>query len=432
MSALTTYCHWVDRLSQLCFFLLIASLPYPHHIQRPLMVAWFVFWVLSGRWYRPLQIRWRQLLPFAFLALYALWEIFSLNWSMHPSSTHAIIERHLAFLLVLPVALCESDGRQDTFHIWCTLIISTAISVFVYGLGYFVFLRMDTTQIMESIYMSTDKTWSNYLALLVVTYKHRLTYSITILLSFLGLMIIWPQLLSRYTRRCCVVTVSLITAVLLVGLVVSGSRQGILTLFLILLVSTIISALSPGSSSSTHSTYFTSSTILKFFSLLALLLLIVFFFGHFYRRTVPIEDGFQVLMQKARAHEVEPRIGIWYVFCHHLSAIPWHGVGAGCDSVWLSQWWLEDGFPIHAQVNYHAHNQFFSSWIDLGCAAPVLLLFFFVTYPFTLRRHRDWGLYLSLMFFSVSCTDAFFRSIEGVFLIVLALLLLHLTTNRQS
>lgn len=406
--------------------LLVASFPYPHSIQRPLMVAWFAFWVLEFGWLNAFtgDSDWRQncrqLFPMAALGLYALVEILSLRWSLFPIETHQMIERHLAFLLVPLVGWVGLNRYYNPYWIWVCLIISSVFSLLVYTIGFGVYMHLDMSDIQQSIHMTAEQNWTNYWELIALKVKHRLLYSTTMLLAMVGLLATRKEMIMRLGKRKTVCYQLIAFCILLLAICISGSRQALLTLYLMLVfclfrylwhrrqgkvwfwIICVVGILMFGTVVSTNPR--TSSII----SLSA-----------------------EQLSEQVRQNQIEPRIGIWYTCVRHSMEIPWKGVGAGCATKWLYYRFLEDGLMEHASINYHAHNQFFSLWIDLGLWMAILLTSVFLSYFLSVRREiRIIAWMFEIIILSVCCTDTLFDNVEGTFLVAIGMLCVMLENRK--
>lgn len=416
----------MGKISCALFYLLIASLPYPHSIQRPLMVAWFAFWVLEMGWLEAFADKhdWRQkcrqLFPMIGMGLYAVVEIASLHWSISTDLTHAMIERHLAFLLLPLVAWGGLRPSYKPYCVWLCLILSAMISLFVYTIGYCVYLHIDTSDIQVSMKIPPDQNWTNYWELIALKYKHRLFYSMTMLFAMIGLLATRKEMSKRLGKRRAAYFQVMAFAVLLLGIYFSGSRQALLTLYLMLAFCLY--------------KYLWNRRFGKaWFGAICMVGILgvgAFIYGNPRSYSI-LHLSSEELNESIRQNGAEPRIGIWQTFLRHCDEIPWYGVGAGTDAQWLHSRFVEDDFAIHAEVNFHSHNQFFSLWIDLGLWMAVMmtciLILYFLSTP---KETRPLAVLFEIMVISACCTDTLLDNIEGTFLVAIGMLCIMLENRK--
>ena len=97
----------VEDINWWLFLVVVALLPFPQLLLRYASVAWFVSWVLEGRWLKkpkPIITNRSSIIFLAFGAWYA-WKLISYFWASDSVAWAAQMERYMTFALMIPVGL---------------------------------------------------------------------------------------------------------------------------------------------------------------------------------------------------------------------------------------------------------------------------------------------------------------------------------------
>ena len=97
----------IGRINYALFLAVVALLPFPQICVRYACVAWFVTWVLEGRWLQK-PASWREnkmMLPFVLFGIWYIWQLVSGIWADNHAAWSMQMERYITFGVMIPVGI---------------------------------------------------------------------------------------------------------------------------------------------------------------------------------------------------------------------------------------------------------------------------------------------------------------------------------------
>ncbi len=399
---------------------LMATLPLPRKIAQVTMIVWAVTWLLEGRFLKKENVQWgKALYPAIGLAILILAEIISMLWGgRFPDS-------QVSFLILPFILLFGVNELYD----WRTLVrifIGACVgSIFLYGFTLY--------WTMNQAYLLTDEVaglvpfqlsyFDDYLSYM----KHRLYYStlfsIAIVLTVMLFVERWKQrrqVSEPWRNNLWMVADVLMIVVMLATIVLTKSRAGLLTLFLVAAVALIRYL------TQRYSRWWSIAIIAVFVASV-----LGFWNWHPRMQTVHIEDVTNI-EEHLSGDGVQPRLIIWYCALRDLQDYFWTGNGAGNAKAYLAERYEQVGFGYGLYKQYSAHNQYLLTLLDLGVFGVLLLIAVWIALPLVQpkgSKARVLALYFAIIWCSNMLTDDLLLRIEGVVYVCVFFVLIRIMSS---
>ena len=88
------------------------------------------------------------------------------------------------------------------------------------------------------------------------------------------------------------------------------------------------------------------------------------------------------------------------------------------------------GWEAYYTYHYSAHSQLLTTWMELGLAAMILWILFWLKMPFVFRgKERYWVACVSAVCLVNMSTDLFLGGVEGVVFVIVAFVLLDVLSR---
>lgn len=425
-SGFSIYQNWMGKLSFALFLAMLIALPLPRMILQPIAVAWIISWVLEGRFLQRANWRWTPLaLPGLLLVVLTLWEAVSLLWCPDVSAGLRMIERHwpLVVLVVVPIFGLNANYRAE--KVLPTLFAACVASVPLYLFTYYwvwnfdavIWFRPDLIRPFEF------PSFHGITSLM----KLRSYYCIILMLAIFSTPYLYRQYRARYSRAEVVLTLGVADAVLIAGMLMTGSRSAILifavtTVFLMFVsyrrrlkwwwqVLVVVLGLSAG----------VASVVLS---------------PRFY--TFANVDFSELDLTDSDATR-EPRFYIWSAVMEHVGDYGLFGLGAGGHVPFLQEQYRQAGALMFLEQGFGPHSQYLSAWMCLGPMAVLLLLAAFVLIPRVYKGNGHFAAHALAFLFAFSMlADDLLERMDSILILLIGMVVIYVletsatATNKSS
>ena len=128
----------MGQLNYTIFLVFVALLPFPQIFLRYTCVAWFVTWLLEGRFLRKLTRKdWYKAIPFLMFGIWYLWKITSGLWADNMRAYTWQLERYMTFGFLVPIGIWGVNENYNWKHICAVLAGSCVLAAGVYAFTLF-------------------------------------------------------------------------------------------------------------------------------------------------------------------------------------------------------------------------------------------------------------------------------------------------------
>ena len=413
------------KLNYALFLALLIALPLPRMILQPIAVAFIIAWVLECRFLSkpmspmgpisPIKLA----LPGLLLVALTLWEALSLLWAPDTQAGLSIIERHWPFVILVLIPLFGFNEHYRTERLLPTLFAASVASVPLYIFTYYwvwnydavIWFRPDLIRPFEfpSVHGITSLM------------KLRSYYCLVLTLSILMTPLLYRQYIKRYPRWEVLLTLGIADAVMLTGMLMTGSRSALLTLAVTSIFLLFINY---------------RKRLRWYWSLLIVLVgLSVGIAG------LVLNPRFEILastdirsLNLAEANQfTEPRPYLWATALRHLEDYGLFGMGAGQHSAFMMEQFREAGNEYFLEQGYGPHCQYLSTWMCLGPFAVVLLLAVFVLIPRVYRGRARFSAHAVAFLFAFSLLfDDLLERMDSILIFLVWMLLLYIIETEPE
>ena len=376
------------RINYGLFLATVFLLPFPQIVIRYACVAWFIFWVLEGRWLkRPKP--WREnkmVIPILLFGLWYAWELLSGLWAQDTSAWAAQMERYISFGALVPVGIWGLNDYYQPKQITKVLVLGALVAVPFYLIALTLCYYYPT--LADHFLLCGEPDWFSFFRENISVFKHRLFLNTVLLFAIVATFRLW------WGQWFKIATLAL-PMTFLIG--ISGSRQSILTAFILAFVAIL--------------TYLPSRQRLRWGGLIGITLLLI---GLTALKFHPRMQGFNIYG--------ESRTILWQQALENPSDYLWTGLGAGQDRIYLN-------------TIYDSHNQYLKEFIELGVFGLLLFLCAWIAIPLCAqKRGRLTALFFVVLYGCNMCTECMFGHFCGVAIWATALLFISIQsdTARQE
>lgn len=421
-STLTKYQSVVGEINYIVFLLLIAVLPYSDSLSRPLWIVWMCFWAFELRFTTKPDFngkRYRKLIPFIGFTVWFAISSLSVLWASNKAEAGAYLMRRADYIFLLLIAIWGVNDKYDWRTCMRVLIATCLISVFVYLTTYYwVMNHAHATDSAQPLVFSFD--WL-HLGEFTLNIKHRLQYSTLLCASVIGICLLFEDNVKRYGRVRTIIFSLSTAAILLLAIIWSGSREGIINIMVLAVTLLIIYA--PRRHRWAYGAV--AGIAIVGFAVGTLLL-------HPRFNEAPLKEYFQ-LRDYPDWPAYEPRLAIWTAALESPSDYSLHGVGVGNAPDYLVEKYTEHGWIYYIENRYHAHNEFLTQWIELGVVGMMLIAAIWLIMPFCFSgRSKTMAFLLTEICILNMLTDNFLDMIEGVFFVAVMFSIVLIAEQQQQ
>lgn len=428
MNFLTKYQVLTGKLNYALFLALLIALPLPRVFLQPIAVAWAISWLLELRFLNCGKNQLsncnssnRQLaIPGLILVCFTLWEALSLLWAPDTQAGLSIIDRHWPFIILVLVPLFGFNEHYRTSKVLPTLFAACVASVPLYLFTYYwvwqydavIWFRPDLIRPFEF------PTFHGITSVM----KLRSYYCLTLMLSMLSSPLLYRQYLQRYPRWEVLFTLGVGNAVLLAGILMTGSRTALLSLAV-----TVIFLLFVGY----------RKRLRWWWSLLFVVVGLAIGIGGFV-----LNPRFEIFkatdmhnLNLSEANEMnEPRPFLWATALRHWDEYGFFGMGAGQHVPFMMEQYRQAGCNYFLTQQFGPHCQYLSTWMCLGPLAVVLLLAALVLIPRVYRGRAHFSAHALAFLFTFSLLfDDLFERMDSILIFLVWMLLLYIIeTDPES
>ena len=428
------------KLNYALFLALLIALPLPRMILQPIAVAFIIAWVLELRFLPGASSRsngrsglrlegsnfpfsifhFPLALPGLLLVCLTLWEAISLLWAPDTQAGLSIINRHWPFIILVLIPLFGFNEHYRTSKVLPALFASCVASVPLYLFTYYwvwnydavIWFRPDLIRPFEF------PTFHGFTSLM----KLRSYYCLVLMLSMLSTPLLYRQYLQRYPRWEVLVTLGVGNAVMLAGILMSGSRSALLSLAVTAIFLLFVNY---------------RKRLRWYWSLLIVLVgLSVGIAG------VVLNPRFALLsatdihnLNLSEANQMnEPRPFLWATALRHIDEYGLFGLGAGQHANFMLEQYREAGNDYFLTQGFGPHSQYLSTWMCLGPLAVLLLLAVFVLIPRVYRGRARYSAHAVAFLFALSLLfDDLLERMDSILIFLVWMLLLYIIeTDPES
>ncbi len=420
---MNTYRRIIEQINYLAFLVLLCAMPYAFPFIRFFGLVWAVSWLFELRFLKRENICLSK--PRLFVAIgftvWVLWNIISVLWAGNKSLAGLTIERDI-YLLIVPIMMIFGVNEQYNWQQCIKLLtISAAISVGVYLFTNYWMLNIDYAH-NKHISTRVDIDWAN-LKDFTLTMKHRLHYTTLFCLAIIGINTLFVQRLTNIKQT---IGYGLGLAWFLLATYWTDSRAAIINLGLI----AILTALWIW-------TRYAPRTVRQ--KVIAALIVAVLIVGglaavyKFHPRNANISlELFRNLPEGTTPH-CEPRLAIWSAALENPGDYSLYGVGVGNSYDYIQAKYIAHGWKAYYTYHYSTHSQLLATWIELGLAAMILWILFWLAIPFFFRgKERYWTACISAVVLVNMSTDLFLGGVEGIVFVIVAFILLDVLSKEPK
>ena len=413
------YLQIIRYVNYILFVVAACMLSFPTRMSLYAWGLWLLTWFMEGRFVNKNNLQWNKgLIPLCLLLLWVLCEAVSYVWSIDREDTLNMLIRHLSFILIMPIALWGVNEYYNWRRIAHCFVLTTIISVFVYGIYIYFVWHWDYICMYHSL-PEHVRSWTYY-ANQISLLKHRFYYGTVINLAVIVLLKSRNFALSfnsdnRKNTFFFFVKLFLLT----MGVVMSGSRANLITLLVIVCVA----LLQPMKGK-------TRAWLASMVAVVSIFFLVLMF--NFHPRFEQLHWKGTSVQEFQPTYVVEPRINIWYMALQNPQDYLLHGVGAGANSEYLKPIYYAFHMDEFAKRDYNAHSQYLATCIDMG----ILIAFFFtliwLLYPlFYKGKCRQLATLVALLIALNMLTENMLARIDGVITTCFALLVITLLSRHS-
>ena len=409
-----TYRDILGRINYGLFLAVVFLLPYPQICLRYACVLWIVSWLLEGRWLsRPRSLRENKMaITFLLFGLWYAWKALSGLWAADHSAWAWQMERYLTFALITPVGLWGVNRHYDWQQISRVLILGCTSAVVFYCI--LMPVLYCCPQLVPRLHISSEWNYAIHDRLIFFSenlshIKHRLFLCST---EMLGIILAFRTLRDR--KAWLVVSV----LVMFAGILLSGSRQSILTGAALLAIAMV---------------YALPRRYRLRYGVGILLLGIVLGGGLLMLHPRMRAFNFQAITEMREisyTHDI--RFNIWGLAIQTPEDYLSHGIGAGQSTQYMLGKYEQYHLDYYVQKHYHPHNQYLEELIEGGIPGLVLLVLAWLSIPICASaKYRKYAVYFTVLFMINMLTDCMFGKFCGIALWSVGLMLILLQADSE-
>ena len=413
MNFFNTYQSVLAKLNYALFLLLLIALPLPRMILQPIAVAWIICWLLEGRFFSKARWKWSsRALPGLLLTLLTVWEAVSLLWAPDAQAGLRIIERHWPFIILVLIPIFGLNEHYRPEKLLSVLFAACVASVPIYLFTYYwvwnydavIWFRPDLIRPFEF------PTFHGITSVM----KLRSYYCLTLTLSIFSAPILYRHYRTRYPRRDVIITLGVGIAVMLAGMVMTGSRSALLVFAVTAILMLFVSY---------RKRIAWWAQLLIIAGILSLAIATIMFSPRF---SLFANTDLHDLGLSSATEMTEPRLYIWHAVCEHIGDYGFFGLGAGQHVPFLMEQYRAAGNEYFLSQQFGTHSQYFSCLMCLGPLALLLLIAAFVSIPMVFKGKAQFSSIVLAVAFMVSMlADDFLERMDSILILLVWMILLQ-------
>ncbi len=409
----------ISDINYLAFLVLLFMLPYGMQTIKICWIIWIVSWIFELRFLKRPQINLHTLFFFSGLAVWFLWNLLSVSWADNKDISWDTIGRQVNLICLLPLIVWGVNDKYDLRTCMKVIILTALISSFTY-----LFAHYWVYNSQHAFNKFAPATYHfNFLRMddMLLEMKHRMHYSNLLCLAGIAIPALYPQLAARRGKTVAIILSCL--TLLWFGAVIywTGSRIGLIILFALAGLAGLLKL----------------KGWKRYVSAVAVILLLLgFFFSMCYwhprYKDINPQEWLRYNPESINPGN-EARLAIWNTIWENRQEYPAYGLGAGNAQPFLQKKYEERNWIDYIQRRFNAHNQFFTTWMELGVIAAILFIALWCYMPFCFSpRTRHLALYTDIILFLSMMVENLLSGLEGIIFTGIVLFLLTLSERQTA
>lgn len=407
---MNSYKDIIGKINYGLFLVVVALLPFPQLLLRYACGLWMFTWLLELRWLKkPTFVPFH--IPFILFGIWFAWLGLSYLWAADHAVWATHMERYLTFGCLLPVAI----WGMNTHYNWRTaakvLVVSciVAIPFYIGLLTYYYYQDWSQLYLTNPKWDLMNAGWWHFVSENISLFKHRL-YLCSI--EILG-MIMAIQLYLNQPKRLL-----LILPIMLCAIPLTGSRQAIITLCILLAIGLLIRL----------------DRAKRWRYGIAVILVAALTSGLMLRYHPRMRDfDYRSLTQ---LHEIDHthdiRLNVWGFALQHPEDYVAYGLGAGQSGPYLVELYSQKGWDYYVFKHFHAHNQYLEELMELGIGGLLFFILAWLSIPLCVAKQgRPTAILFTTLFLLNMFTDCMFALFCGIALWAFGMLIILLQSDAE-
>ena len=408
----------MGQLNYTLFLVVVALLPFPQIFLRYACVIWIITWFLEGRFcVKPNMQDWRKMIPFLMFGAWYLWKIISGLWADNLQAYTRQLERYMAFGLYIPVGIWGVNANYNWKQVCKVLTISciAAAGVYVFTLFWVYNATIFNFEIDDK---SLQNMTLDFFAGKVSYIKHRLFLCSTQMMGMMALLYIRKDIVLKYgtIKGWAMVILSLV--IMSAFILATGSRASIISGTALLTV------------------WLLYKFRIRRIRYQIAFILMACFVGIFALTQHPRMQNFdykQLLSIREVNVQHNIRLNIWGSALDSPQDYSLYGLGAGQSIPYLQQKHAEEGLADYAEINFAAHNQYLTEWMEIGIPGLIFFILAWISIPFFYtHRARKTAMMLFTLYALNMLTDCMWGMFDGIALWCVWMVLIRLQADTQA
>ncbi len=408
----------MGQLNYTLFLVVVALLPFPQIFLRYACVIWIITWFLEGRFcVKPNMQDWRKMIPFLMFGAWYLWKIISGLWADNLQAYTWQLERYMAFGLYIPVGIWGVNANYNWKQVCKVLTISciAAAGVYVFTLFWVYNATIFNFEIDDK---SLQNMTFDFFAGKVSYIKHRLFLCSTQMMGMMALLYIRKDIVLKYgtIKGWAMVILSLV--IMSAFILATGSRASIISGTALLTV------------------WLLYKFRIRRIRYQIAFILMACFVGIFALTQHPRMQNFdykQLLSIREVNVQHNIRLNIWGSALDCPQDYSLYGLGAGQSIPYLQQKHAEEGLNDYAEINFAAHNQYLTEWMEIGIPGLIFFILAWISIPFFYtHRARKTAMMLFTLYALNMLTDCMWGMFDGIALWCVWMVLIRLQADTQA
>lgn len=408
----------VGQLNYTLFLVTIALLPFPQLFLRYASVAWFVTWVLEGRFCsKPNQQDWRKAVPFLMFGVWYLWKIISGIWAEDANAYGWQLERYMFFGLLVPVGIWGVNSLYDWKQICKVLAISCIAAAAIYTFTLFWVYNANVFNFERGSRPLNSPTF-DFFAEKISYFKHRLFLCSTEMMGIMALLYIRKDILSKFGKYkgCFLIIGGMI--VMISFIIATGSRASILSGVALISIWLL---------------YKLPIRQIRYKIALVIFACTVGLFALSQHPRMQEFNYTRLLSIRDVKKGENVRLNIWGLALDTPKDYSLYGLGAGQSTLYLQEKYNKAGLQNYTKRCYATHNQYLEEWIEIGLPGLIFFLLAWLSIPiFNTKRGRKSAVMLLTLYALNMFTDCMFGRFDGIALWCVWMVLIRLQSDTQT
>jgi len=404
----------IGYINYIAFLVLLCAMPYAFQFIRFFGLVWAVSWLLELRFLNKefIQITKSRMFVAVGFGIWVLWNVISIFWADNKTMAWDTIQRDI-YLLIIPIIMIFGVNEYyDWKQCVKVLVIGCIISIGVYLFTNYWLLNLEYVH-NKHVATRVNIDWL-HLEDFTMNMKHRLHYTSLMCLAILGISTLFVQ---RQTNFKQTILYCFAIVALLLGIYWTSSRAAILNIGFI----ATITALWIWTRKAIRSI---GQKVVMVIAVALILVIGIVCFYKFYPRNANISISYINNLPDGVTPPCEPRLAIWNSALEAPQDYSLYGLGIGNSYDYMQSKYIAHGWEAYYTYHYSTHSQLLATWIELGFAAMVLWLLFWLTMPFVFHgKQRYWLACISAVCLTNMATDLFLGSVEGIVFTLVAFVL---------